>query len=74
VTLSAEQRVLLQRLLEEELRAAWRSATNAGVPPAALGAYLDERLRALELASGLPDDLLGDRDDPRDDGGIAEQL
>lgn len=70
--LSPEQSAKLQRLVEEELRAALRAAAADGVPAGALAADLDERRRALESSLGATDDLLDGRDHPGDDGGVGE--
>ncbi len=74
VRLSQEQRAELQRLLEEELRAAWRAAAADGVPAEALAADFDERLRRIvELSAETSDELPSGRDHPGDDDGIREQ-
>ena len=64
MSLSPEQRDDLQRLLEEELRAAWRAAAATGSRPAEFARAVEERLRA--LASGTAsNDPCGD--DPAED-------
>ncbi len=70
--LSPEQSAKLQRLVEEELRAACRAAAADGVPAAALAADLDERRRTLESTLGVTGDLLDGGDHPGDDGRVGE--
>ena len=72
--LTPDQRDRIQRLLEEELRAAYRSALDRGDAPAAVDALIADRRRALEeLAGGLPHDRQDPLDQAGEDGGIAEQ-
>ena len=60
---SPEQCDSLRRLLEDELRTAWRAAAAAGATPDALGCLVDRSLRAVRAScdSELPD------------GGVSEQ-
>lgn len=63
MSLSPEQRDDLQRLLEDELLAAWRAAAADGARPAEFASAVEERRRA--LASGeVSADPPGDGDDP----------
>ena len=72
--LTPDQQERIRRLLEEELRAAYRSAVDSGNAPAAVDALIADRRRALEkLAAGLPDDRQDPLDDPGQGGGIADQ-
>jgi len=56
MSLSPEQRDDLQRLLEDELRAAWRTAVASGVPPEEIADLVAERRLAVESALGTGDD------------------
>jgi hypothetical protein len=73
MSLSPEQRDELQRLLADELRAAWGTAVADGATPAAIAEVIDERRRAVESSLTVGDDAYGRRDDPVDGGGIGEQ-
>jgi hypothetical protein len=67
MSLSPEQRDGMRRLLEDELRTAWRAAADAGATPDALGCLVDRSLRAVRASCE------GGDDDPLPDGGVSEQ-
>jgi hypothetical protein len=72
--LTPEQRDRLQRLLEEELRAAYRSALERGARPADLKELLADRREALDgLLLELADDGEHPVDDAGDGRGVGEQ-
>ncbi|UQU64295.1 hypothetical protein COUCH_35955 [Couchioplanes caeruleus] len=72
--LTPEQRDRLQRLLEEELRAAYRSALERGARPADLEELLADRRAALDgLRLELADDGEHPVDDAGDGRGVGEQ-
>ncbi|MET0494781.1 MAG: hypothetical protein ABW000_16795 [Actinoplanes sp.] len=63
MSLSPEQRDGMRRLLEDELRTAWRAAAAEGATPDVLGCLVDRSLRAVQAScdSELPG------------GGVSEQ-
>ena len=63
MSLTPEQRDGLRRLLEDELRTAWRAATAAGAKPDVLGCVVDRSLRAVRASC----------DGRLPGGGISEQ-
>jgi hypothetical protein len=72
--LNAEQRDRIRRLLEEELRAAFRSAAARGARPADVAALVaDRRRRLAALRPDLADDAQHPADDAGDGGGVGEQ-
>lgn len=72
--LTPEQRDRIQRVLEEELRAAYRSAVDRGARPADVRQVLVDRRHALdELLLGLADDPEHPVDEARDGGGVGEK-
>ena len=79
VMLTPGQRVRLQRLLEDELRAALRAAAEAGARPGDLAATMAERRRAVEellvdeQAAVRLDDLEHPGDQPARGESIGEQ-
>jgi hypothetical protein len=70
--LTPEQRDRIQRLLEEELRDAWRTALDGGAAPAAVDELVADRRRALEALLAA-DDAEHPVDDAGEGGGIGEQ-
>jgi phage gp29-like protein len=74
VLMTPDQRVRLQQLLEDELRAAMRAATEAGARPGDLAATLAERRRAVEqLLVDSPEDLEHPADQRARGESIGEQ-
>lgn len=72
--LTPEQRDRIQHLLEEELRAAYRSARERGAEAADIQRDIAGRRRALdELLLGLAYDAQDPVDDSPGDGRIGEQ-
>lgn len=72
--LTTEQLDKIQRLLEEELRDACRSAVDGGARPADIAVVLADRRRALKnLLSHLPDDAQDSVDHAGESGGIGEK-
>ena len=70
MSLSPEQRDELRRLLEDELRSAWRAAAARGAGPEALAETAEDRRLAVESSF---DDAYGRRDDPVQRPGVGEQ-
>lgn len=72
--LTPAQRDRIQRLLEDELRKAYRSAIDRGARPADVHELVLSRRKALdELLLDLPDDPKHPVDDPGDGGGVGQQ-
>jgi hypothetical protein len=70
MNLTPEQRDRIQRLLEEELRNACRSAIDRGTPPAEVTELVVNRRRALE---DLLADLTDDAEHPVDSGHLDDE-
>jgi hypothetical protein len=72
--LTPEQRDRIQRLLEQELRNACRSATDRGARPADVADLVLERRHAVEdLLFDLADDPQHPVDDDGEGAGVGEQ-
>ena len=72
--LTPEQRARIQRLLEDELRKAYRSAIEQGASPADVHDLVTSRRQALaDLFLDLADDPEHPLDDPDDGDGVGEQ-
>ncbi len=72
--LTPAQRDRIRRLLEDELRDAYRSAVESGASPAAIGELLTDRRQALEeLTRAVEDDPEDPIDDAEAGGGVTEQ-
>ena len=72
--LTPEQREQIQRLLEEELRAAWRAAAERGATQADVADLVDDRRHALDflLLDATQDDQHR-TNDARDGDGVGER-
>jgi hypothetical protein len=72
--LTRHQRDQIQRLLEDELRQAWRTAGARGTTPADVAELLDDRRHAMDfLLLDEAEDVQYAGDDVRNTGGVGEQ-